>query len=131
MKRRKSWRCFHCDEVFQSRKSAWAHFGPDQDCEKLPPACIDPLRMDEKARLTELREAQEYAFQCQESANTSEEKVDDLARELDEFKKITGCGSIHELRMWMDSQQGRVVTANALIEGFKKADPALASRIIS
>ena len=35
-----------------------------------------------------------------------------------------------ELRMWMDSQQGRVVTANALIEEFRKADPELTARIV-
>lgn len=129
-KARKQWRCFHCDEVFRSRKSAWLHFGPDEDCEKLPPACIDPLRHDEAARLKELREAQEYALQCQESANRAEDGNDDMRRELAEFKSITKCHSMHELRMWMDSQQGRVVTANALIEGFRKAAPELAARII-
>jgi len=130
MPARKQWRCFHCDEVFRSKKAAWAHFGPDQDCEKLPPACIDPLRVDEKARLTELREAQEYAFQCQERANSKEDRLDDMERELAEFKAITGCHSLHDLRMWMDNQQGRVVTANALIEGFRKAAPELAAEII-
>lgn len=128
--KRKQWRCFHCDEVFRSKKSAWDHFGPDDGCEKLPPACIDPLRHDEATRLKELREAQEYAFQCQEKANGAQDDNDDLRRELDEFKAITGCQSLHDLRMWMDSQQGRVVTANALIEGFRKAAPELADRII-
>ena len=126
----KRWRCFHCDEVFRSRKSAYAHFGPDQDCEKLPPACIDPLRADEKARLTELREAQDYAFQCQESANSFEDKLEMAERELSEFRAITKCHSVHDLRMWMDSQQGRVVTANALIDGFRKVSPELAEQII-
>ncbi len=32
---RKQWRCFHCDEVFESRKFAAEHFGTD--CET--PAC--------------------------------------------------------------------------------------------
>lgn len=127
---RKAWRCFHCDEVFRSRKAAWAHFGPDQGCEKLPAACFDPLRADEKLRLTELREAQQYAFDCQESANQESDRSDELARELDEFKRITKCSSLHELRMWMDSQQGRVVTANALIDGFRQAAPELAAQII-
>lgn len=126
----KQWRCFHCDEVFRSRKTAWAHFGPDQDCEKLPPACVDQLRVDEKARLTELREAQEYAFQCQESANMKEDHLDDLERELAEFKALTGCHSLHDLRMWMDSQRGRVMTAEELIAGFIKASPKLAAQII-
>jgi hypothetical protein len=128
--KRKQWRCFHCDEAFRSRKAAYAHFGPDDGCEKLPPACIDPLRTDEKARLTELREAQDYAQKCQESANSQDDRLDGLERELSEFKSITGCRSVGDLRMWMDSNQGRVVTANALIDGFRRANPELAAEII-
>jgi hypothetical protein len=126
----KTWRCFHCDEVFRTRKAAWAHFGPDDGCDKLPAACIDPLRSDEKARLTEFRAAQEYALQCQESANSKEDHLDDVERELAEFKSITGCHSLQDLRMWMDSQRGRVVVAEALIDGFRKASPELAKQII-
>lgn len=126
----KAWRCFHCDEVFHTRKAAYDHFGPDKACEKLPPACVDPLRADEKARIAELREAQNYAFQCQEKANAAEDRIDDLVRELGEFKHITGCDNSHELRMWLDSQTGRAVTAEALIRGFREADPELAERII-
>jgi hypothetical protein len=29
----KSWRCFHCDEVFTSQIDARNHFGRDQGCE--------------------------------------------------------------------------------------------------
>src|SRR3990167_5215078 len=118
--KRKQWRCFHCDEVFRSRRAAYIHFGPDEACEKLPPACVDPLRYDEMERLKQLREAQEYAFQCQESANRVEDRLDIVESEFAEFKRVTGCSELHELRMCMDSQQGRVVTANALIEGFRK-----------
>lgn len=97
---------------------------------KETPACIDPLRKDEKARINELREAQKYAQQCQEEARTAEDRLYDAARELEEFKSITGCKTAHDLRMWMDSQQGRVVTANTLIEGFRKAAPELVEEIV-
>jgi hypothetical protein len=129
-KPRKAWRCFHCDEVFRSRKSAYAHFGPDQDCEKLPPACIDPLRADEKARLTELREAQDYAFKCQESGNAAEDRADDLARELGEFKSLTKCDNSHELRMALDSARGELITAKALIEAVRTKAPAIYAEVI-
>ena len=129
--KRKTWRCFHCDDVFRSRKAAWAHFGPDQDCEKLPPpACIDPLRADEKARLTELREAQEYAFQCQESANGKEARLDDLERELAEFKSLTKCDSIHALRMALDSAEGELITARALIAAVREKAPEVYAEVI-
>ena len=130
MKKRKSWRCFHCDEVFRSRKSAYAHFGPDQDCEKLPPACIDPLRSDEKARLTELREAQDYALKCQESANIAEDKIDDLERELSTFKGLTKCHSGSELRMKLDSAQGELITARELIKAVREKAPQIYAEVI-
>lgn len=126
----KTWRCFHCDEVFRSRKSAWAHFGPDQDCEKLPPACIDPLRSDEKQRLTELREAQEYAFKCQENSNTTEDKADDLLRELDNFKRLTKCHNSHELRMKLDSIEGELITARALTQAVRMKAPEVYAEVI-
>ena len=80
--------------------------------------------------MAELRNAQVYAQHMEASAREFEDNADDLARELDEFKKITGCHSVHDLRMWMDSQHGRVVTANSLIEGFREKDPELAATII-
>jgi hypothetical protein len=130
MAKRKVWRCFHCDEVFRSRKSAYLHFGPDDACEYDVPACVDPLRHDESKRLNELRAAQEYALDRDRAANELEDDLDESNRELDEIRKLTGCHTLHDLRMWMDSQQGRVVTANALIDGFREAAPELAARII-
>lgn len=129
-RKRKTWRCFHCDEVFRSRKASYAHFGPDQDCEKLPPACIDPLRKDEKARLTELREAQDYALKCQESANAFEDKLDDAERELDAFRSFTKCRSSHELRMNLDSAEGERITARALIDAVRAKVPDIYAEII-
>jgi len=73
--RRKSWRCFHCDEVFRPRRAAFLHFGSDEYEGKDVPACVDRLRSDEKARMSELREAQHYASQCQESANHMEDPL--------------------------------------------------------
>jgi hypothetical protein len=128
--KRKTWRCFHCDEVFQSRKAAWAHFGPDQDCEKLPPACIDPLREDEKARLTELREAQQYAFDCQESSNASEDKADRAEMELAEFKRLTKCDSVSALRMAIDSAEGELITARTLINAVREKAPDVYAEVI-
>jgi len=70
--RRPSWRCFFCDEVFRSQRTAWEHFG-EQNCASDVPACIDPLRTDEKARLTELREAREHAMKMQAESEKNDE----------------------------------------------------------
>lgn len=42
---KKSWRCFHCDEVFESKDAAREHFGPTLVCD---PICqIDAARFRE------------------------------------------------------------------------------------
>lgn len=50
----KSYRCFFCDEVFRGRHAAWLHFG-EENCSSDVPACVDPLRTDEKARMDQIR----------------------------------------------------------------------------
>lgn len=129
-KRRKQWRCFHCDEVFRSRKTAVAHFGLDDYEGKDVPACVDPLRHDEAGRLKELRDAQSYALRCQESANRAEDKNDDLERELDEFKRLTKCDTSHQLQMNLDSHQGELLTARALIEAVRTKAPEVYAEVI-
>ena len=128
--KRKSWRCFHCDEVFHSRKSARLHFGSDDYEVKDLPACIDPLRTDEKARLAELREAQRYALECQQSAAESDDKANDLACELDAYKALTKCHNSHQLRMKLDSQQGELITARTLIEAVRAKAPDVYAEVI-
>jgi hypothetical protein len=130
MKKRKSWRCFHCDEIFRSRKAAWAHFGDDSYCTKELPACIDPLRNDEKKRITDLREAQKYALDMENEARELDDRVDGLEMELAEFKALTKSSTINELRMKLDSEQGRIVTAEALIEAVRSKAPDIYREVI-
>jgi len=82
MSKGKKWRCFFCDEVFTDRREAWAHFGDDSHCSPEVPACIDPLRHDEKARLTELREARQHAMKMQAES----EKNDEAEGLLEQFR---------------------------------------------
>ena len=56
---------------------------------------------------------------------TLENRVSDLSNKLSRYER-----SLHDLRMWMDSQRGRVVTAEALIDGFRKASPELVEQVI-
>ena|ERR1700729_2399762 len=81
MSKAKKWRCFFCDEVFYNRRAAWAHFG-DDNCITDPPACVDPLRFDEIARMTELREARAHAMKMQAES----EKNDEAEALLDNFR---------------------------------------------
>ena len=91
----KRYRCFFCDEVFTNRRTAWEHFG-EQNCESDVPACVDPLRTDEKARMTALREAQEYAMKCQNEAQAAEDKAGDVEALYAELRRYFGedCNSV-------------------------------------
>lgn len=92
---KKVWRCFFCDEVFRTRKAAYEHFG-EENCVTDPPACVDPLRRNEKLRLEELRQAREFALKCQNEAQRAEDLADGLQVEHDNFFRYFGpdCGSM-------------------------------------
>ncbi len=85
----KVWRCFFCDEVFRTREEAFRHFG-EQNCETDPPACVDPLRSDEKEMFKELREAREFAMKCQRESERAEELAEGLQNEHDNFFRYFG-----------------------------------------
>lgn len=110
----KRWRCFFCDEVFLTRHDAWLHFG-EEGCESDVPACVDPLRADEKARMNELREARRYAAEMQQEAQSFEEKADDLEnfrRELGElFGKVGGARASTPRQAWLvlDAARGEIL----------------------
>ena len=91
----REWRCFFCDEVFTDRRAAWAHFG-ESFCESAPLACIDPLRTDEKARLTELREAREHARKMQAESEKNDEAEALLQNFRDDLQRYFGkdCSSV-------------------------------------
>jgi hypothetical protein len=78
MSKRKKWRCFFCDEVFADRKTAWEHFGDDYVCTSEPPACVAPLRLDEKERIRQLRAAEEHARKMQAESEAADDKVGQL-----------------------------------------------------
>lgn len=68
----KEWRCWFCDDVFTDEQSAKEHFGAVEHFadtgEGKPPACVSPLRTDEKARMAEVVREREHAITCQRNA---------------------------------------------------------------
>lgn len=125
-----SWRCFFCDELFTTAEAAAEHFG-SQEYEALdPPACVDPLRTDEKERIKEVREAREYALACQRETDEVIDRADMLEVELIDFKELTHCQSVHELRMWLDFREGELVTARELSRLIQERAPELYEELI-
>lgn len=79
----KTWRCFHCDEVFTTRKDAYNHFGDETPCGSDIPACVDPLRGDEKEMFKQLRDARRLALEGMHH----EERADELEWDLRQVAK--------------------------------------------
>ncbi len=92
MSKKKKWRCFFCNEVFLDPKEAYKHFGGDDidGCDPDGPMCVSPLRTDEKARLERLKDAENYAMHCQSEANRTEELLEGLQAEHDNFFRYFG-----------------------------------------
>ena len=106
MSKRKKWRCFHCDEVFTDKRAAWEHFG-DTGCVSDVPACVDPLRSDEKQRLTELREAREHAMNCQRESEEAEDDAAMYQQYQDELERLFGAGVHTPHQAWMKFEAAR------------------------
>jgi len=101
MSKRKKWRCFHCDEVFTGERAAWEHFGDVSSCGSDVPACVDPLRTDEKQRLTELREAREHAMKCQRECEAAEDDAAMYEQYQDELERMFGKGVRTPHQAWL------------------------------
>jgi hypothetical protein len=92
---RKTWRCFFCDEVFTSRHEAWLHFG-EENCTSDVPACVDPLRTDEKKRLDEVRELRAEVVREQARAEEFSDSKDLVDQFYSELRRYFGqdCNSV-------------------------------------
>lgn len=108
------WRCFHCDEVFTDRQSAWEHFG-EENCTTDVPACIDPLRTDEKARMKELREARDLVWRAQAEQDEAETDAALYHQMRDEIGRLFGeCAGVvastpHQAWLKLDAAHGEII----------------------
>jgi hypothetical protein len=114
-RRRKTYRCFFCEEVFRSRRAAWEHFGEASYCGSDVPACVDPLRSDEKERMKALREARKYAHEMQEQRDKMEEDADMLSSFQTELGRLFGevggvkASTPHQAWLVLDAAQGEIL----------------------
>ena len=113
------WTCYHCGETFTTWGAAEDHFGKTPAAR---PGCILKVQLgDERGLEMELRKVESDRDEWKARALAAEDEQESLQGRLSEFERIAG-GGVHELRCKLDSMEGRVVTANALIEGFREQD---------
>lgn len=121
---RKTWRCFFCDGVFKSEKTARDHFGIDSE-DAWKPGCIDPLTKDETERrefiiglFQELDGERAENAELQNKAYLLSKAHDDLAR----FFK--GAKSVHQAYLEYDAMEGRALAAEEKLAALTKAEAA-------
>lgn len=125
------WTCFHCGETFTTIGSAQDHFGASPDRE---PGCVIRVKYgDERGLEMELRKSEARAQEAESRVIALEAELEgleySLRGQLEAFEKIAG-GTVNDLRCRLDSMQGRVVTANTLIEGFRLRAPEILAEIV-
>ncbi len=121
------WCCYHCGETFTTRGSAADHFGATPDRE---PGCLIRVKYgDERGLEMELRKREASEDEWRQRALAAEDALEVAQIQVSEFEAIAG-GSHQALRHKLDSMQGRVVTADALIEGFRERSPEIFAEVI-
>jgi uncharacterized protein (DUF3084 family) len=114
-KPRKIWRCFHCDEIFKSRKKAAEHFG-EGNYEAEIPLCVEAATTEQKALVLTNRE-------MWERVQKAESEIENLEGRLDHFeyvaRKLTkkASATAHDLEHEFDFMQGQVIAAEAKANG--------------
>lgn len=82
----KSWRCFQCGDVFADEAEARLHFDGE-------PACVDPLRGDEAARLDEVRRLRDEVASLRREVEEADYDRGELASYRSEIGRLFGeCG---------------------------------------
>jgi hypothetical protein len=115
MAKRKQWRCFHCDEVLKTRVAAAEHFSSG-DYENEPPLCIEAATTDLRKLVLTNREMWQQVRSLESQLEEAEDHIagwEYTARKLTKKPDATA----HDLECEWDSMQGRVVTAEAIIDG--------------
>lgn len=115
MRKRRSWRCFHCDEVFRTRKAAAEHFGSGQ-YEAETPLCVEAATTEQRQLILTNRE-------MWKRIQKAESELDELQDRLSHFeylsRKLTKkpSATAHDLEHEWDFMQGKVIAAEARVNG--------------
>ena len=116
--KRKEWRCFHCDEVFRTRKAAAEHFG-EGNYEAEIPLCVEAATTEQKALTLTNREMWERVQKAESEIEDLEERLSHYEYIARKLTKKPG-GTAHDLEHEWDFMEGRVIAAEAKANGTYK-----------
>lgn len=119
------WRCFFCDEVFTDKALAKEHFGSDEH-EVTIPACVDPLRIDEKKRHAEVHAMRQEIKRVEGERDEFEIDSDNLHAMQNELERLFGNGVTTAHHAWL-----RLEAAQNLAEAYRKKLDTSAAAIAS
>jgi hypothetical protein len=107
------WRCFHCNAVFTEEAEAKEHFGADE-YEVEHPACVDPLRTDEKERMRVVSEMRKEIQRVEHERDEFEIGFDNFYTQCEELERLFGDGVTTAHHAWL-----RLEAAQNLAEAYK------------
>ncbi len=107
------WRCFHCDEVFDTRGGAEDHFG---NYINSTPGCVLKVQLgDERGLLMELRRVEEENAHLRQQMN--EQYWDQVAFSahlktfIQSYRPFRKCETLQDVYFVYDSMEGRALAA--------------------
>jgi hypothetical protein len=107
------WRCFHCDDVFETREAAAEHFGSgNYECEA--PLCIEAATSEMKALVLTNREMFRELMEEREKLEEAEYERDCWAGGARSFLKQPHA-TWHDLGNYRETTEGRILAAEAAI----------------
>jgi hypothetical protein len=108
------WRCFHCEEVFDTRAKAAEHFGTG-NYKNEQPVCIEAATTELKMLVITNRELWERLRSVEQDLEQAEFERDNFAYAA---RKLTGkpSATAHDLSSWKETADGRVLAAEAAID---------------
>jgi hypothetical protein len=105
----RSWRCFHCDEVFTDEETARAHFGTEMENDH--PACVKMLTTGQKTLIREAAVMFRRALQSEAENELLGHKLQDIESIIRHRFQVASLNDVFNL---YDSMEGRALAAEAL-----------------
>ena len=122
------WTCYHCGDTFTTWGAAEDHFGKTPD--RIPGCKIKIEFGEEMGLLMALRKVEAAEDEWKKRALAAEDREEVLQGEVAEYQRIAGGAGVHELRMKLDSMEGKVVTADVLIKAVIEKAPEVYAAVI-
>jgi hypothetical protein len=122
------WTCYHCGETFTVWGAAEDHFGKTPEAK---PGCVLKVQFgNERGLEMELRKVEAERDEWRNRALKAEEHEELLEGEMSEYRRAAKADNCHQLRMNIDSLEGRAIAADFIVNSLRSRVPELVDEVV-